>query len=241
MQYYFVSQKEGKFQLTKEDYHHVKNVMRLKENDHLVCVYEQKKYLCAIHYIKDSYWFETLNEMEPTKELPLQIELYQALIKNDKMDWVIQKVTEIGVTKIIPMMCKRCIVKIEENKQETKLIRYQKIIKEACEQSHRSVMPAISEFIDLKDIQLEKNTLGLVAYEQEMQMKDWTSLIQPQVHQKIAILIGPEGGFEKEEIELLKNKGFHCISLGSRILRSETAAIYACSVLAHHLEYQKEE
>ena len=154
MQYYFVTKKDNQFQLSKEDFHHIKNVMRLKEKDQFVCIYDKKNYLCTIHYVKDSYFIEVLQEILTTKELPLSIELYQAVIKNDKMDWVIQKATEIGVSAIIPLVTKRCVVKVETAKQDAKLVRYQKIIKEACEHSVCSCLRTLSSFTYLDDLVL---------------------------------------------------------------------------------------
>lgn len=237
MQYYFVTQKEQQFILSDNDFHHLKNVMRMKENDHIVCIFKQKSYLCAIHYHKNSYTIEVIKELESIQELPIQIELYQALIKNDKFDFVIQKATEIGVFKIIPVICEHSIIKADLDKQQNKLQRYQKIIKEACEQSRRTFLPTITSFMMIKDIQLDQDTLGLVAFENE-KIQHSLKIPLSKIHQykKVAIVIGPEGGFSKNEITLLMNKGFQCVSLGSRILRSETAAIFACSVLAYHIE-----
>ena len=158
------------------------------------------------------------------------------MIKNDKFDFVIQKATELGVSKIVPTICKRSIIKVDKNNSLNKINRYQKIIKEASEQSTRSIQPIIDNFIDLKDIELDKDTLGLVAYEKDDDMKslhnELTSLNE---YQKVAIVIGPEGGFEKDEVELLIKKGFHVVSLGNRILRSETASLASIAIIAHYI------
>lgn len=237
MQHYFVDKINDSFILKDNDFHHVKNVMRIKNMQEIVCIYDSRKYLCQIEYVASSYQIHVLHELKNSTELNKDIILYQALIKNDKFDFVIQKATELGVSKIVPTICKRSIIKVDKNNSLNKINRYQKIIKEASEQSTRSIQPTIDNFIDLKDIELDKDTLGLVAYEKDDDMKslhnELTSLNE---YQKVAIVIGPEGGFEKDEVELLIKKGFHVVSLGNRILRSETASLASIAIIAHYIE-----
>lgn len=237
MQHYFVKKINHQFILEDTDFHHVKNVMRMKSKDQLVCIYNQKSYLCEINFSTTSYTISMIKELDESKELPIAIELYQALIKNDKFDFIVQKATEIGVAKIIPTICARSIVKVDKAKQVNKLQRYQKIMKEACEQSRRTFIPQMSGYCNLKDIYLDNDTLGIIAYENQNQPQTFHHVLKElKNYKKVAIVIGPEGGFVENEIKLLIQKGFHCVSLGNRILRSETAAIYALSVVAYTLE-----
>lgn len=237
MQHYFVKKVNDQFVLDDADFHHVKNVMRMKSKDQLVCIYNQKSYLCEINFSPVSYTISVIQELEESKELPIAIELYQALIKNDKFDFVVQKATEIGVSKIIPTICARSIIKVDATKQENKLQRYQKIMKEACEQSRRTFIPQMSSYCYFKDIKLDSDTLGILAYENQNQPQTLNLALKDiKNYKKVAIVIGPEGGFEENEVRSLMQKGFHCVSLGNRILRSETAAIYAMSVVAYTIE-----
>ncbi len=237
MQRYFVKKVNQEFQLQESDFHHIKDVMRIKENGEIICVCEEKSFLCHIHYISHSYKIEIIKEITQDTELSKKVILYQALIKNDKMDFVIQKATELGMSDLYPTVFARSVIKIEKNKEESKISRYEKIVKEACEQSHRQVLPTIHPYLAIKDIILDENTLGLMAYENN-DLKNSFSLALKDIicYDKIAIIIGPEGGFSEEEVYLLTQKGFRSISLGKRILRSETAALYALSVIAYHLE-----
>lgn len=237
MQHYFVKKENEKFYLEDSDFHHVKNVMRLKNHDKIICINDNQKYLCEIIFTKDSYLLNVLEQLDNTQELKIDVCLYQALIKNDKFDLVIQKATELGVSKIIPTICKRSIIKVEDNKKESKIQRYQKIVKEACEQSQRSFIPTIENFLDLKDITLGEDTLGLIAYENnEDYLSLYNALKDLKKYKKIAFVIGPEGGFEEKEVKQLLDKGFKSVSLGARILRSETASIYALSVASFVIE-----
>ncbi len=237
MQHYFVDKKNQNFYFKDCDFHHVKNVMRIKNMGEIVCIYDKKKYLCQIEYVANSYHIHILHEIEETKELKIDIILYQALIKNDKFDLVIQKATELGVAGIVGLICNRSIIKIDEKNMPSKIQRYQKIIKEACEQSTRSIIPSFLNYCHIKDIVLEKDTLGLIAYEKNKETESFVEKLKNlSKYKKIALVIGPEGGFEPSEVEALIAKGFHSISLGNRILRSETAAIASLAILSHYIE-----
>ena len=237
MQRYFVKKENDKLILNESDLHHIKNVMRLKSNDKIICVFDNKSYLCSISYTKDDYNITILDNLSKDVELPKSVILYQALIKNDNFDLIVQKATELGIKEIVPTIFKRSVIKIDNNKQDNKIIRYQKIAKEASEQSHRQVIPSIHNYMNVKDIILDDNTLGLMAYENNQNVYSFKdNLNDIDKYDNIAIVIGPEGGFEKDEVDYLEKIGFKSISLGKRILRSETAAMYALSVISFVLE-----
>ncbi|MCI5746101.1 MAG: 16S rRNA (uracil(1498)-N(3))-methyltransferase [Erysipelotrichaceae bacterium] len=237
MQRYFVDCINNNLILKESDFHHIKDVMRIKDNGEIICVFNNQSYLCKIHYVNDGYEISIVSNVTKDVELPKRIHLYQALIKNDKFDLVVQKATELGVSDIHPTIFSRSIVKISNDNEESKLARYYKICKEACEQSHRQVIPNIHHFIKVCDIFHGEKTLKIVAYEKkEDDNLFYRTLEKINDYEDVAVVIGPEGGFEKSEIEELEKNGFICVSLGKRILRSETASLYVLSIIAHYLE-----
>ena len=237
MQRYFVSKENENFILSNSDFHHVKDVMRIKNDGQLICVYENKSYLCSINYFENGYKINVIEEITKDVELNKKVILYQAVIKNDKFDLVIQKATELGVTDIVPTIFSRSVVKVDDSKKDNKLNRYEKIVKEACEQSHRLVLPVIHNYQKVKTIKLDEDTLGLIAYENNGDYASFkNALLDVDKYNKVAIVIGPEGGFSNDEVDYLVKNGFKNISLGKRILRSETASMYALSVIANYLE-----
>lgn len=237
MQRYFVSKENDKFILSSSDLHHVKDVMRIKNEGQIICVYNNQSYLCSINYFDNAYQINVIEEITKDVELNKKVILYQAVIKNDKFDLVIQKATELGVTDIVPTVFSRSVVKVDDSKKDNKLNRYEKIVKEACEQSHRLVLPTIHNYQKVKSINLDENTLGLIAYENNGDYASFANALKNvDKCDNIAIVIGPEGGFSNDEVDYLVKQGFKNISLGKRILRSETASMYALSVIAFYLE-----
>ena len=237
MQRYFVKKDNEKIIIDNNDFHHIKDVMRIKDGGNIICVYDNKSFLCEINYFNNSYQINEIKEITKDVELPKKVILYQALIKNDKFDLVIQKATELGASDIVPTIFSRSVVKVEENKKDNKLIRYEKIAKEACEQSHRQIIPNIRDFENVMNIKLDENTLGLMAYEANGDYKSFYNVLQDvEKYQNIAIVVGPEGGFAPNEVAYLEKIGFKNISLGKRILRSETASMFALSIVSHYLE-----
>ena len=237
MQRYFVNKIDNEFILSDSDFHHIKNVMRIKNNGNIICGYDNHSYLCEITYFNDSYKIGICEEITNDVELNKQIILYQALIKNDKFDLVIQKATELGVSSIVPTIFSRSVIKVDDSKKDNKISRYEKIVKEACEQSHRQILPTIQNYIKVKNITLDDDTLGLIAYENNGIINSlYNELKNIDKYQKIAIVVGPEGGFSDDEVSYLKQVGFKSVSLGKRILRSETASMFLLSVLSHYIE-----
>lgn len=219
-----------------EDINHIVKVLRKKEGDKInLCDgnYDYSSRIVEIskNRIKLLIENKTLNDRETNKN----VFLFQCLIKNQKMDFVVQKATELGVKTIIPVVSKRVVIDISE-KQERKVERWRKIAQEAQKQCLRPIPPLIEMPIRISEIKekyLGKLDILFIPYEKELETSEWCISSD---YNNIGILIGPEGGFEEEEIEELKTfKNVQVISLGKRILRSETASIAALSILMHEL------
>ena len=163
-------------------------------------------------------------QLDEDNELKTEITVILSLIKNDKFDFAIQKLTELGVKRIVPYIAKRSVVK--QGKGNNKIDRFKKIVCEASEQSHRNCIPEICDYATYKDLNKYLSDINIIAYE-----KNYNIVNNFSDSKSITILIGPEGGFEKEEVEAIESLGFKSISLGKRILRAETAAIYLTSII----------
>lgn len=238
MQRYFSISDEF-IKISEEDIYHITKVMRGKISSTFEVVYKGLINVCKITSI-NPFCFEVSDVYSSSNELDNNVTLFYVLSKGDKNEFVIQKACELGVKNIVFLNSKRSIIKLSQNDFEKKLVRYQKIAKEASEQSKRIVVPTIKGLYDLsnlpKDILCDFN---FVAYECESGKTTKTMDFFQQISNKnhsISILIGPEGGIEESEIAKLEKDGFARISLGKRILRTETAAVYALSVLSFILE-----
>ncbi len=183
-----------------------------------------------IHMAEKEIVCRLVNRVEIDRELPIEINLYQALLKKDKLEWICQKVTEIGIKSITPIISENCVVKdLNSNKAK----RYQKIIEEATAQSGGKIPTAFYKIKNFEEVilGLKQNELNLIAHEDERQNKLFDILNEKRVN-KINILIGPEGGFSQDEINLALRNSVVPVSLGKRILRAETAAILASGLIA---------
>lgn len=223
------------------DVNHMKNVLRLKIGEQvMVNGGNNKDYLCTISsYEEEKAVLEISQIVESDRELSSQIYLFQGLPKGDKMELIIQKCVELGVYEIIPVAMKRCVVKLDERKAESKIKRYQAISESAAKQSNRSIIPQIHSVMSFKDAlsYAEGMDIAFVPYELAEGMESLQKVIS-QIHSgmKIAVFIGPEGGFDNCEIEEALSKGMTPVSLGRRILRTETAGMTIMSILMYHLE-----
>ena len=234
MQRYFVNVIDNVVHFSEDDEHHILHVMRMRVGDQFDVVDLTHLYLVEITSISP-LTVKIVKEKQEQTELDKQVTLFFALAKGDKIDLVIQKATELGVTQIILFKSRRCVVNFDEKDIAKKFARYQKIAKEASEQCHRLYIPVVLGVFDLKKCLLYKGDTNYLAYEKEAgKTKD--SLNIPEGAKNISIMIGSEGGFDEDEVEFLVNNGFETVSLGRRILRCETAAIYALSVLAYKIE-----
>ena len=234
MQRYFADIDNNGVHLSKDDEHHITHVMRMRVGDQFEVVSSSKLYICEISSLSP-LGVKILKEQEEDVELPIPVTLFFALAKGDKIDLVIQKATELGVSHIVLFKSRRCVVNFETKDVSKKLERYQKIAKEASEQCHRLMIPDISIELDIKGIKNHLQEVNYLAYEKEAGNTS-ESFNLPNDLKSISIMIGSEGGFDEDEVSYLVKEGFSLVSLGKRILRCETAAIYSLSVLAYKLE-----
>jgi 16S rRNA (uracil1498-N3)-methyltransferase len=246
MQRYFASYSTENdcFLITGEDCHHITKVMRMKENDQIICVSEeQKTAICSIAEISTDFVKADIIEWkEESVELPVHVTIVSGLPKGDKLEWIIQKGTELGAMRFIPFTAARSVIKWDEKKADKKVSRWQKIAKEAAEQSHRSFVPEVMYPLNMNSlIQVgESYDVKLIAFEEKA--REGESSVLTRTLQKLKagssllIVFGPEGGLTYQEVEMLTKNGFHACGLGPRILRTETAPLYLLSAVSYHLE-----
>lgn len=227
-----------------EDVKHITNVLRKQIGDNIeICDQDtEKSYICEIEKIGNESILTNIIEELQSYDDNIKVDIYQGLPKADKMELIIQKSVELGVNSIIPVAMKRCVVKIDSKDESKKIARWQKIAESAAKQSGRSTIPEIKNIVNIeKIIQLIKEyDCVIVAYENEKNntIKRELLEIKEKVHDKvkIAVVIGPEGGLEEKDVELLKHKGAKIVTLGHRILRTETVALNVLSVIMYELE-----
>ncbi len=236
-----------------EDVNHIKNVLRLVPGDRIVlCNGNNTEYLSEIiREDKGEISCGVLETSESKSELPIDIVLYQGLPKKDKMELIIQKCVELGVSKIVPVTMKRCIVKIEDEKSELKKnLRWNEISKAAAKQSGRGIIPKVCRAMSYKEALKTAQTADpenlLVPYENEnginsiksfiLKLKQKTASNIPGQRPVVSIFIGPEGGFDESEIEEARKEGATTVSLGKRILRTETAGFTTAAILMYETE-----
>ncbi len=240
--------KEGIVEITGVDVNHIKNVLRLKQGSQIqVCNQDtHENFICEIVEVhNDCVQSRVLEKIESVSEGNVELHIFQGLPKADKMELIIQKGTELGVSEFIPVCFKRSIVKLTEKEQEKKQERWQKIAEVAAKQSHRDLVPNIRKMIKVADIceLVPQYDRILVAYEEEVEnsiKKELLAIKDTKETLKIAVVIGPEGGIEKEEVLELKNAGAKVVSLGRRILRTETVALQVASIIMYELEKWEE-
>lgn len=233
--------RENKIFMQGSDVNHIRNVLRMKPGEDVrVNDGRGKTYLCCISsYEEQTAVLDILKELDSDTELPSRIILFQGLPKGDKMEWIVQKAVELGVYAIVPFAAKRSVVKLDEKKAAKKQARWQLIAKGAAEQSGRGIIPEVSTvrtFAEALGMAGELDVV-LIPYELEEGMKETARVLENiECGQSMGIFIGPEGGFEEEEVERAKEAGAYAITLGKRILRTETAGLTTLSVLMYHLE-----
>jgi 16S rRNA (uracil1498-N3)-methyltransferase len=250
MQRYFVAKKQmtsQKVKITGEDVKHISRVMRMNVGDEIICSNNDSRTVrCLISNQTDhEIVADIIEELQPNTELPLEVTIVQGLPKGDKLDLIIQKGTELGAAEFIPFSAARSVVKWEPKKVGKKLERLEKIAKEAAEQSYRERIPVVQQLHSLTELkkQLPLFDCVIVAYEEvakEGEQKQFASTLNKLTSgQKVAIIIGPEGGLTEEEIDQLKTDGAITCGLGPRILRTETAAMYALAAISYHFELMR--
>lgn len=227
--------------IENEDVNHIKNVLRLKCGEKVrISSNSGENYFGEIDTLADRMVLvRILEEHAADTELPNKIYLFQGLPKSDKLELIIQKAVELGACEIIPVAMKNCVVKLDEKKASAKQTRWQEIAKSAAKQSKRSVIPAVRRPLSYGEALEAAAALDvrLVPYENERGMaatKEAVEAVRP--GQSIGIFIGPEGGFAEDEIALAKERGMQLVSLGRRILRTETAGLAMLLILMYYIE-----
>ena len=228
------------FHIEGSDYNHIRNVLRMKPGDTFLVSCNGVSCLCELEQAEDGIAVARIVEEDyQNTELPIRIYLFQGLPKSDKMELIIQKTVELGVSGIIPVEMKRCVMKLDEKKKKPRQARWQAIAESAAKQSKRNLIPEVFDVLSYKQA-IEKAAemdLFLLPYENERGMaatKDALAQLKPGM--SVGILIGPEGGFDPKEVTQAQEAGALSISLGSRILRTETAAITSVGMCMLHTE-----
>lgn len=225
--------------INNEDYNHIVNVLRMKKYDKILVTNKktQKTYNCEIKEINiDKVVCNIISEENKNIEMNVEVDIFQGLPKADKMEYIIQKCVEIGIHKIVPVNMKYCIAKIKD--EEKKNIRWNKISEVASKQSKRNIIPKVEKSINMSKLcsEIKNYDLAIVAYENEDNITIKNILKSENKPKKIAVVIGPEGGISKEEVAELTKAGAKKVSLGNRILRTETAPIVALSMIAYEYD-----
>ena len=233
---------DKKIIITGSDVNHIKNVLRMKPGEEIAVSngIDGRAYRCGIEAFAEDTVVCTLRFIkEEGVELPSPIYLFQALPKADKMELIVQKAVELGVHEIIPVAAKRCVVKLDEKKAAGKASRWQGIAEAAAKQSKRGVIPVVRSPLSFQEaVNLAGDMdVRLIPYELAEDMAHTRSVIEAvKPGQSIAVFIGPEGGFEEREIQTAISAGIEPVTLGKRILRTETAGLTVLSWLMYHLE-----
>ena len=211
-----------------EDVKHISKVLRCKIGEELeICDNDNNEYICEITDIDKSFL---------KRESGLKIKVYQGLPKGPKMEMILQKLTEVGVHEIVLVQTKRSVSKVDDKKEDKKLERWERIIYEAAKQSKRGKIPKLRGILSFKDAleDMKNNDLNIAPYENE-RTKSIKQAIKGVNINTMGIFVGPEGGFEESEIEAIEEIGGKSVSLGPRILRTETASLVASSIVLYEL------
>lgn len=221
-----------------EDVKHISKVLRCRVGEELeICDNDNNEYICEITNIdKSEVQLNIIDKVDIKRESDLKIKVYQGLPKGPKMEIILQKLTEVGVDEIILVQTKRTVVKVEDKKEDKKIERWERIIYEAAKQSKRGKIPKLRGILSFKEAlsDMNKNDLNIAPYENE-RTKSIKQAIKGQDINNIGIFVGPEGGFEDTEINAIEEIGGQSVSLGPRILRTETASLVASSIVLYEL------
>ena len=234
----------NKIEILDDDVNHIKNVLRLNIGQEIkICNQDSSRnYNCKILNISPKkVMCEILNELENEAEGNVELYVFQGLPKADKMELIIQKGTELGVSEFIPVSLKRCIVKLDGKDQVKKIDRWNKIAEVAAKQCGRDMLPKVRNVENIKTLcsKIKEYDIVLVAYENEIEnyiKNELQKLKSTKENYKIAVVIGPEGGLEQEEVNQMQEAGAKIVSLGKRILRTETVALQVSSIIMYELE-----
>lgn len=243
MQRYFVEPhlfSEHDVTITGDDVHHIVNVMRSQPGDEIiVCDGRGRVVRARLSAIGGKQvQAEIIELLHDLSELPIRVTIGQGLPKGEKMEWILQKGTELGGFAFFPFSSERTIVKLDAKKEEKKLDRWRKIVKEAAEQSHRGVLPKIFSPLPFKQVvaDAKQYTRSVIAYEKEQSTSLHQVLEELSPGDSLLVLIGPEGGFSGDEVSFAQGAGILPVTLGPRILRAETASQYVLSAASYQFE-----
>lgn len=244
MQRFFVtpSQVKGnRIYIEGSDVNHMKNVLRMRQGEELmVSDGNNLQYLCRVEEYTQGQAVLTVERKEAVDtELPSRIYLFQGLPKQEKMELIVQKAVELGACGIIPVETRRAVVRLDAKKKEKKVQRWQQIAESAAKQAGRGYIPRVEPVMSYEEAleRAKELEVRLIPYELAEGMEGTRRILSGiRPGESVGILIGPEGGFEKSEVELASKAGFLPITLGKRILRTETAGLAVLSVLMYHLE-----
>ena len=218
----------------KDQAHHAKNVVRL-HHEKIRLVYDGIGYFADAYNKGKEFVAMVLEKDERINEIGVEVTLAMGLIRKEKFELVLQKACELGVTRIVPFESIRCVVHAKKEKEDKQQARRIDILQEAAEQCKRNRIPEITPIVQLKDLVNYRSDVNVLPYENAYsKSKFLTEVLSP--GKSITFVIGPEGGFAPEEVEFLAQNGFEAITLGKRILRAETAAMYACAVISEQNE-----
>lgn len=246
MQRYFVTpdqMTDSTCTIVGEDVHHIQRVMRYTIGDEFICSdgHGRTVKVSVTRLSNDEVNCNIIQELTESRELPIHVLIAQALPKGDKMEWIIQKGTELGAHQFFPFSSKRTIVKYDHKKEKKRIERWQKIAKEAAEQAHRDIVPNIQQVHTIGELMNVEADAKLIAYEDVAlstgHHSAFYSTLQSLNHgSRLLVAIGPEGGFDKAEVDDLMQVGFQPVSLGKRILRTETASQYVLAAISFYYE-----
>ena len=237
MQRYFVNKKDNnQFELSQEDTHHIKTVMRMKLEDLIEVVFNEKVYLTKIKKLQPLVVASIIEEYLAYNELDVKVTICQSLVKENKMDLILQKGVELGATSFIPLQTKNSIIKGTKKDFEKKVSRWQEIVKNASRQAKRNIVPKVFDVLTVKELGEIKYDLKILCTVNEM-TRNLKNILQNNTKcDTMIIVVGPEGGFTRDEEEYLIQKGFLSTSLSKFVLRTETAALCALSMINYEYE-----
>lgn len=235
-----IDEKTGQVVIIGPDVNHIRNVLRMRPGEKIrISNGRDRDYLCAVTETEEDRVRAEILEMEESTELPARIWLFQGLPKSDKMELVIQKAVELGVYRIVPVATRRAVVKLDKKKEEAKRKRWNAISESAAKQSKRLIIPEVTEVMNFSQAcalasSFDRNFIPYELAQGMEQTRQEFQKISPGM--EAGIFIGPEGGFDEEEIRTAVEAGIRPVTLGRRILRTETAGLYVLSVLGFLLE-----
>lgn len=234
MQRYFANQMNNNtITLSENDSYHITKVMRMNINDKVEVVCNNRLLITEIIELKPLVKVNAIEEISESNILKYDITIVQSLVKEQKMDYILQKLTELGVSKIIPYRASRSIIKLDQ-KEDKKIMRWQTIVKEASEQSKRIDIPKIENVVNLSNlVKLSDYDIKILCTVNETSQNLKKVLSNISSGAKMLFVIGPEGGFTNEEEKILSDNNFVSVSLGNSVLRTETSSIFIMSIIRY--------